>query len=767
MAELLYFAAIPPGPVEPTADRRQLAALVSIEASAHPHGVAVAETVVHVRALGGAQVERVGEFGGGFAGPQTAPDQASFAMSGWVVSRRDLFVHLAVGAVGAAYGPTLVAQVWMVDLAGQLLASTDIWMAPPSFVGAPPGPETGAVGTARPAADAGVPVPDASPWAPPVWSQQTPAEPPMPPGRDPVVNTGFALPQTPSEPLSTDKALASRGNYLFWLDIGRPLAESIEGAAASLPGNPPARAMLTVSLFQVPDGLQVDPSRAVGGLTLRSDGTAYVTYQPSLVDGEVPPDRLFFPVTAPDRTGKARLWCHIYWRQVLLQTRLIEAEVASSSIFVPQALTSTVDYRIADPYDIVASKQHPEHAASVAIGTHALQVLATDGSNLLRAEATIGEGQLGDQIAQARGALSRVAWGSDEPWRPDMPYRYEHQPSVEQITADLILLAVNGYRLHQLLLGSLNAERVGNALRRPGFVQIALTQAAQHVVPAAMLYDLPLDTNARGLRLCPDFLEVAQKGEVFGSQCLIGECGQARDPDPEVVCPGGFWGFRHALGIPLSVGAAPAVPLTMWYDGGVRLAGGVYRDFPSTAAHVEALRGMLPWRDYQLGDDRTSTLRALAAGEPQIVYFYCHGGVDGSVPYVKVGGAEEQAITPDDLRQRIVRWPVSRPLVFLNGCRTSDLTPERAVDFVSFFVEQAWASGVIGTEITVFEPLATAFAQECLRAFLVDGAPIGAAVTKARISLLAAGNPLGLGYIPFVLPAIRREKSWFGGPGAP
>ena len=338
------------------------------------------------------------------------------------------------------------------------------------------------------------PIAGSEPVAPPTTGEPpAPEEPPKPPDRESVVNTGFALPQTPSVSLNADKALATRGQYLFWLDIGRPLAESIERAAVSLPDALPARAMLTVSLFQVPDGLQVDPDRAVGRLTLRSDGSAYVTYQPSLVDSDVPTDRLFFPVTAPGRPGKARLWCHIYWRQILLQTRLVEAEVASSSIFVPQALTSTVDYRIADPYDIVASKQHPEHAASVAVGTHALQVLATDGSNLLRAEATIGEGQLGDQIAQARGALSRVAWGSEEPWRPDMPYRYEQQPPLEQITADLILLAVNGYRLHHLLLRSLGrgsgtdayamADRVGNALRRPGFVQIALTQAAQHIVP--------------------------------------------------------------------------------------------------------------------------------------------------------------------------------------------------------------------------------------------------------------------------------------------
>ncbi|WP_163567966.1 hypothetical protein [Fodinicola feengrottensis] len=115
-------------------------------------------------------------------------------------------------------------------------------------------------------------------------------------------------------------------------------------------------------------------------------------------------------------------------------------------------------------------------------------------------------------------------------------------------------------------------------------------------------------------------------------------------------------------------------------------------------------------------------------------------------------------ITPDNLYQRRIRWSLSRPLVFLNGCRTTELSPERAIEFVSFFVQDAWASGVIGTEITVFEPMAAAFAQDCLHAFLVEGHPIGAAVTRARISLLAAGNPLGLAYIPYVLPSIRMEK---------
>jgi hypothetical protein len=67
---------------------------------------------------------------------------------------------------------------------------------------------------------------------------------------------------------------------------------------------------------------------------------------------------------------------------------------------------------------------------------------------------------------------------------------------------------------------------------------------------------------------------------------------------------------------------------------------------------------------------------------------------------------------------------------------------------VTRFVEYAHASGVIGTEITVFEPLACAFAEECLRRF-AGGDEIGAAVRGARLALLHAGNPLGLAYIPF------------------
>jgi hypothetical protein len=243
--------------------------------------------------------------------------------------------------------------------------------------------------------------------------------------------------------------------------------------------------------------------------------------------------------------------------------------------------------------------------------------------------------------------------------------------------------------------------------------------------------------------------------KVMSADCLRGRCRQARTPDDTVVCPGGFWGYRHALGMPVSVRTAHALPAHLDGRGGGRVIGGVYRDFERVERHRTALGALATGLRVDLAEDRASTLRELRSHQPHVVYFYCHGGVEHSVPYLRVGqGTSDPVITPDNLFHNKIRWNRHRPLVFLNGCRTTGLSPETAIDFVSFFVQDAMACGVIGTEITVFEDLAATFAEECLRAFLGHGLPIGLAVRQARIALLAQGNPLGLAYIPFILPTI-------------
>lgn len=566
--------------------------------------------------------------------------------------------------------------------------------------------------------------------------------------REPVVNTGFAL---AGRPLSPNETLVAGADYLFWVDIGQLDAYSIEDEPGPLPVELPLFAELTVALFEFEDEIEVAPQDAVARL--------------------IPGERVWLPVRIPSSPGVWRLRCGIYWQQVLLESRVVTVHATATEETRSGALRSTVDYRLANPADVEHLLNVPAHTASLFLndngdGSHALRVLATDGRELLRTDATFTEAQLSTQIRLARGALRRVAWGTDAPWRDGDDYRYATAATLSRLTGDLASLARNGFRLHHLLLRSLGrasdtgtyamADRLAAALAKPGVIQVALKDSARHVVPVALLYDLPLDTGADRLTLCEDFAAAWQSGQsLAGQACFRAECRQARDPHDTVVCPGGFWGYRHALGLPVSGARGAALPHDLTVAGDVRLAAGLYRDFRHVEEHCRRLHELLPGVRWRLNDDRDAVLEELRVGTPDVVYFYCHGGVAGDVPYLRVGrGTSGPVITPDNLFSLRIQWP-SRPLVFLNGCQTTDLEPERAIDFVSFFVEDASACGVIGTEITVFEEFAREFAEEFLRCFLTEREPIGAAVTNARLALLSKGNPLGLSYIPYALPSIR------------
>lgn len=64
---------------------------------------------------------------------------------------------------------------------------------------------------------------------------------------------------------------------------------------------------------------------------------------------------------------------------------------------------------------------------------------------------------------------------------------------------------------------------------------------------------------------------------------------------------------------------------------------------------------------------------------------------------------------------------------------------------------------MIGTEITIYEEMATVFAEEFFRRF-VGGEAVGMAIRNARLKLLEEGNPLGLEYIPYVVAGLKLVK---------
>jgi hypothetical protein len=388
-------------------------------------------------------------------------------------------------------------------------------------------------------------------------------------------------------------------------------------------------------------------------------------------------------------------------------------------------------------------------------GTHSLTVKGEHFNDT----ATFDPVELETLVKSARRTMRRAAWGTDDPWREGLVYRYA-EANRETLVADLVALAVWGIRFYAAvcdrLAGDRSLEELEAALRSPGYVQLALKQSPRHLLPVALFYDyLGLEDAARpqDYDICPAFLSALDaETPLDEAPCFRGEC-PSRGKET-TVCPSGFWGYRHALGMPVTLQGAPDVPSAIPYAGEPGMSVSVCTDpaFRLREAHEQVLRGILPGLRYAA--TRAGALTLLREGTTHVVYFYCHGGVDQNVPFIRVGALSERPITAVTLLNEHIRWQEPRPLVFLNGCHTTGLEPEQALELVSALVRRAQAAGVVGTEITVFEPLARAFAEDCLRRFLA-GTPLGWAVRESRLTLLKAGNPLGLVYLPYALPSLQ------------
>jgi hypothetical protein len=270
-----------------------------------------------------------------------------------------------------------------------------------------------------------------------------------------------------------------------------------------------------------------------------------------------------------------------------------------------------------------------------------------------------------------------------------------------------------------------------------------------------LIYDYPLDTSSKTLTLCAEFLKSLTAGEDLDTcNCFQGEC-PSRGQET-IFCPSGFWGFRHYLGLPLSLeGKADAPAMIPYHDRPLVLMG-EYSDFKRVADHINWLDDLPLVLNAQA--DLNTLLNAMKA-PTQLLYFYCHGGLVRGQPFLQIGSqASPGNLMPSNFLARRIRWLQDpHPLVILNGCHTSAVEPLGALSLLRGFLVFAQAAGLVGTEITIFEELADDFGKELIKR-LVAGEAVGKAVRSARLMLLAQGNPLGLVYTPFANAGLRLEK---------
>jgi len=587
-----------------------------------------------------------------------------------------------------------------------------------------------------------------------------------PPVRSRVVSTGFCSPAAPDSPIDPKIPLRVATTYYFWFEIGKAQKGSIESKPTDIPAIP-ANALLTIVLFGFKDGLVIVPGADVGVVEVQSNGKVLVKEQPQKQN---PPastrlqHRLFFPVQTPGKAGVFRMRCNIYWGQTLLQSRLVEARVTTAQrqrALKTKALNSVLDYKISRQLDPAHITKLNQHRLSVLLnknedGSHSFHFYGAKG--VKQEDVRFDAGELDNMLGQARGTLRIASWGDADEWRAGVAYRYkDRKPNLDRLKEDLVNLAMWGYEFYTLVRSRLAGGEEGVAdfeevLSQPGHLQFAMKESPRYILPAAMIYDQPLDTGADQYSLCPNFVKAFQQADSLETlECLNGNCPTRNDLT--TVCPSGFWGFRHYIGLPLSVENGADVVSEVAVKGNLKMAAGVATDLQLLKTHLpvmQKLRSKLIWND---ADNRDRVFRLLK-DSPHLVYFYCHGGLVRNSPYLQLGPKEKPSrIQRSNFYAYEIVWKETRPLIFINGCHTTAVAPTQALEFITPLVTYSRSAGVIGTEITIFEELATVFAEDCLRRFS-GGESIGQAIRNARLTLLKEGNPLGLVYIPFVLSGL-------------
>jgi hypothetical protein len=592
-----------------------------------------------------------------------------------------------------------------------------------------------------------------------------------------VVNTGFARADAPTQPLNPRTSLRPAEGYYFWLEVAQSILDSIETVPTDLPTHLlPADATLDVALYGFSDGLIATPS--IGRVQLATDGSVLVVQQPDAerlvqIDNDLLRRRLFFSVRTPDKGSEVRLRCSIFCRGVLVQSRLVIAKVSVSNRPTKAALKSTLDYTLSRSLRSDALNQVESHSLSVMLNdgadaTHQFRFFSGE-KQTWASDASFGEAELENLLDRTRAVLRKVSWGTVNEWNNE-PYRYDQPQPLARTTTDLIALAVEGYRFYDAVINRLSkgdADSLEQATRRTGNIQIAARRSARELMPVSLLYDYPLETQAARLTMCPTYTDALQRGvPLETTQCFQGECPTREHED--VVCPSGFWGFRHNIGVPVSLSQNGVLDAAMAIQSGPvpDFAACVYSDFPSWPAHELNLRRLVTGPNWHFADSRLTARELLRSTVPHIVYFYCHGGLQDTVPFILLGkrNPPQAGITRDNLRTFKWNWTSRRPLVFINGCHTSALQPSHAFDLVTGFVETANAGAVVGTEITIFEPTASAFAERFMQEFVGSRETLGVSIRRARLAMLQEGNPLGLVYIPFGIASLKLVKEEAAGP---
>jgi hypothetical protein len=524
--------------------------------------------------------------------------------------------------------------------------------------------------------------------------------------------------------------------YELCVEVGRPRQESLVESPRSVPE----------AILAAGDAEGISAEVAIFTTDFEVATTRAMLRIPSAPRSS---DILHIAFDTPEIPHVGRIRIGVYVDQYLLQTVVLDIAIGTPPKRGP-AVAATVDFALDS--DFVAIELRDRRALNVIVnqngsGTHSFHVFGTS----IEAKFDLGEVELLDRVREARTQLRDIAGADEKQYNFDIQNRGDLATLARHVGG----LANFGYALfNDLLCRQKHAFKGVIEGMPPGsIIQVAMTRSAKHVFPWALIYDKPLLRGDDGLHLCEVFQNDLKKARAPGflayNECLTKRC--PHWDDGQVLCPSGFWGFRHRIEQPLpvigEVNGLTATDSPRAIDSGrpANVVLGVSLELDHETHHKE-LSQMASVR-IDLRKTRDDIGKGLQRTDAALIYFYCHGGRAGSDVWLGVGLRER--MYPTDLTYYKINWPAQHPLVFINGCHTVDVSPDDLLSFRNQFA-YCQAAGVLGTEIPVPEPLARAFGRGFMNRFLTHPYPqVGEAILAERLALLERCNVLGLAYTPY------------------
>lgn len=462
---------------------------------------------------------------------------------------------------------------------------------------------------------------------------------------------------------------------------------------------------------------------------------------------------LYVPISTPSQTGPASLRCIAYSRNNVVQSTRLDVMVGAGKPGGDN-IAGVVDFSLAG--DVGDAAVLPPRDLSVLTnesrsGTHTIAI--NDGHRSIAVY--ISDVQATEVLSACRRKLTQIVLNKRG---TGSNFDRDNGKPTDAFITDLKGLALLGSELY----GAVVPDRDDRAYLRAQLNQrsrIQVARVTRTAFPWPLIYDIPREVTVEWepCRLLSEWESAAEQLAQYPDGCPY----QA-EHHANVLCPYGFWGLRHLIEEPPSVGRGVLRDkIRVYPPAKAALVRTLALNAELTKKHFSELQGCLcPPFELVACDSRALLQSAFADPTLPLVYFYCHGGrarlaeTELEIPVLQIG--EKDQIAPGDFAAwdeagdwGVAHWRDTAPLVFINGCETVKLMPDDILSFVEALAGMH-AAGVIGTEIPIDQTIAGEVALRFYRQFCGDArASVGMALHRTRIDLLRKGNISGLVYTPY------------------